>query len=183
MHAILGTSGACIATYGSDLANALLALDATLDVAGSAGARRLPLADLHVEPGEAPHLETTLEAGEVITAVSIPDRFRARRSHYLKIRDRASFEWAVASAAVVLDLDDDGTVQDARIAVAGVATRPWRLPDVEAALHGRVLDGALCRSAGALASHGAVTHGDNAYKAPLLERTVARALRETAGVA
>lgn len=183
MHAVLGTSDACIATYGSDVANALLALDATLDVAGPAGVRRLPLAALHVEPGDAPHVETTLGPGEVIIDIRIPDRLKARRSHYLKIRDRGSFQWAVASAAVVLDLDDRGTVRAARIAVAGVATRPWRLPEVEEALRGRVLDARLCRSAGALASRGAVTRGGNDYKAPLLERTVARALRETADLA
>ena len=182
MHAVLGTSDACIATYGSDVANALLALDAVIDVAGPVGHRRLPLAGLHVEPGDEPHRETTLAAGEVITGIVIPDRLRASRSHYLKVRDRASFEWAVASAAVVLDVQDDATVQDARIAVAGVATRPWRLPEVEEALRGRVIDADLCRSAGALASRGAVTHGANAYKVPLLERTVARALRETAGL-
>lgn len=183
MHAVLGTSDACIATYGSDLANALLAVDATVEVAGRNGSRWMPLADLHVEPGDDPSRETVLEAGDVITAVRIPDGLRTRRSHYLKIRDRASFEWAVASAAVVLELDDDRTVLDARIAVAGVATRPWRLPEVEDALRDRVIDADLCRSAASLASRGAVAHGGNAYKGPLLVRTVSRALRETAGIA
>ncbi len=107
----------------------------------------------------------------------------ARRSHYLKVRDRASFEWSIASAAVALDLGEDGTVRDVRIAVGGVATKPWRLPQVEAALQGRRLTPALAQAAAAHAADGAVAHGRNAYKVELIRRTVARALVETGALA
>lgn len=181
--AILGTSDRCIATYAGDLANALLVLDAQVRVAGPNGERMLPLADLHQLPGDTPHIETQLQPGELILAISIPPSAAARRSHYLKVRDRASYEWAVASTAVALDLGEDGTVRDVRVAVAGMATKPWRLPQVEQALQGRRLDHALCRKAAALAADGAMPRGRNAYKVELIKRTVARALEETGGLA
>ena len=182
-HAVFGGSEHCIATYAGDLANALLALDATVRIAGPAGERTIRLADLHRLPGDTPAVETQLAAGELILSIDVPTGPAARRSHYLKIRDRASFEWSIASAAVALDLGNDDTVQEVRIAVGGVATKPWRLPLVEAALRGKRLTLALTRAAAAHAADGAIPHGRNAYKVELIRRTVARALAETGGLA
>ena len=183
MLAILGTSDDCIATYAGDLANALLVLDARVHVAGQDGERTFPLAELHQLPGDTPHIETQLLPGELILTIEIPPSTFARRSHYLKVRDRASFEWSIASAAVALDLNEDSTVRDVRIAVGGVATKPWRLSQVEQALYGQRLDQRLCREAAMLASEGALPRGRNAYKVALIQRTVARALEETGGLA
>ena len=182
-HAILGGSGRCIATYAGDFANALLVLDATLQVAGPAGARTVPLAGLHRVPGDTPEVETSLAPGELIVAIDVPSGPAARRSRYLKVRDRASFEWSIAAAAVALDLDGDGVVRDVRIAVGGVATKPWRLSTVEAALRGRTLTVALAGDVAALATEGAAPRGRNAYKVELIRRTVARALQEAGGLA
>ena len=182
-HAVLGGSGHCIATYAGDLANALLVLDATVRIAGQDGERTIPLADLHRVPGDTPAIETQLAPGELILSIDVPTGPAARRSHYLKVRDRASFEWSIASAAVALDVGENGTVRDARIAVGGVATKPWRLPQVETALQGRILTAALAQEAAAHAADGAVSLGRNAYKLELIRRTVARALVETGALA
>ncbi len=182
-HAVLGGSEHCIATYAGDFANALLVLDATLRIAGPSGERYIPLAGLHRIPGNTPAVETNLAPGELILSIDVPTGPAARRSHYLKVRDRASFEWSIASAAVALDLGEYGTVRDARIAVGGVATKPWRLPQVETALRGKRLTLALVQEAAAHAADDAVPHGRNAYKVELIRRTVARALAETGGLA
>lgn len=182
MHAVLGVSDACIAAYAGDFASALVVLDASVEIAGPVGTRMLPVADLHEMPGATPHIETQLGPGELITRIDIPPSRAAARSHYLKVRNRATFEWAVASAAVAIELDADRVVLDARVAVGGVATKPWRVPSVEAALHGRRLTTELCRQAAASAAEGAVTHGRNTFKAPLIERTVARALAQVGGL-
>ena len=182
-HAVLGGSDHCIATYAGDFANALLALDARLRIAGPSGERIIPLADLHRLPDDTPAVETQLEPGELILSIDVPTGAAARRSHYLKVRDRASFEWSIASAAVALDLTKDGTVRDARVAVGGVATKPWRLPQVEAALQGSHLTATLIDEAAAHAADGAVSHEGNAYKVELIRRTVARALTETGNLA
>ena len=134
-HAVLGTSENCIAANPSDLAVALVALDAAVEVRGAGGQRTVPLADFHRLPGDTPHIETVLEPGEVIAAITVPASPVARRSHYLKVRDRASFEFAVVSAAVALDMDG-GRIRQARVALGGVGTKPWRVPRVEAALAG-----------------------------------------------
>ncbi len=181
--AILGTSEHCIATYAGDFANALLVVDAKLHIAGAAGTRTIPVSDLHRRPGQTPHLETQLHPGELIVAIEFPATTGGWRSHYLKVRERTSFAFALASVAVALDLAADGTVQDARIAVGGVATTPWRLPLVEQALRGRKLDAELCRKAASLAATGAVPQTQNAFKVPLLQRVVARGLEETGGLA
>ena len=183
LHAILGTSQHCIATYAGDLANALLVLDATVRVAGKDGERQIPLGQLHRLPGDTPHLETNLHPGDLILGIDIPASAAARRSHYLKVRDRASFEWALASVAVALELDSARHVRDVRVAVGGVATKPWRLPEIENAMLGKRFDAALCRHAGTLAAQGALTHGTNAYKVTLIERVVARGLEETGDLA
>ena len=183
-HAVLGGSEHCIATYAGDLANALLVLDATVRIAGpDGGERTISLADLHHVPGETPAVETQLVPGELILSIDVPTGPAARRSHYLKVRDRASFEWSIASAAVALHLGEDGSVRDVRIAVGGVATKPWRLPHVEAALQGQHFTPALVQLAASHAADGAVSHGRNGYKLELIQRTVARALAETAALA
>ena len=182
-HAVLGGSDHCIATYAGDFANALLVLDARLRIVGPDGERVLPLADLHRVPGDTPAVETQLEPGELILSIDVPTGPAARRSHYLKVRDRASFEWSIASAAVALDLAEDGTVRDLRVAVGGVATKPWRLPQVEAALQGSHLTAARIEEAAAYAADGAVAHGGNTYKIDLVRRIVGRALAETGALA
>src|SRR5438094_9114704 len=125
-HAVLGTSDHCIAAHASDLAVALVALDAAVEVRGAGGQRSVPLIDFHRLPGATPHIETVLEPGDVITAITVPASPAARRSHYLKVRDRASFEFAVVSAAVGLDMNG-ARIRQARVALGGVGTKPWRL--------------------------------------------------------
>ena len=180
--AILGTSEHCIATYAGDFANALLVLNAKIHVAGKSGLRVVTLADLHLPPGVTPEIETQLRPGELIVDIEIPAG-PALRSHYLKVRDRTSFAFSLASVAVALELAEDGTVRDVRLAVGGVATKPWRLPLVEQALLGRRLDVELCREASSLASADSVPRGQNAFKVSLLQRIVQRGLEETGGLA
>ncbi len=178
-HAVLGTSDHCIAAHASDLAVALVALDAAVEVRGPDGQRTIPLADFHRLPGETPHIETVLEAGEVVTAITVPASLATRRSHYLKVRDRASFEFAVVSAAVALDLIG-GRIRQARVALGGVGTKPWRVPRVESALAGASLDRSVIRTAAALAAEGARGRGHNDFKIELMQRAIVRAV-ETAG--
>jgi len=178
--AILGGSAHCIASHPSDLAVALVALDAMVELSNANGAQRsLPLRDFHRLPGDTPQIETNLATGELITAIVVPGTPAAQRSHYLKVRDRTSFEFALVSAAVALHVSD-GTIQDARIAAGGVGTRPWRLPEVEAALHGKVLTDRTLREAAAQAGQGARPAGQNGFKLMLLRRTVLRALQTVA---
>jgi xanthine dehydrogenase YagS FAD-binding subunit len=176
-HAVLGTSGECIATYPGDLAQALIALDASVEIAGADGLRRLPIALLHRPPGSTPHIETVLAPGELITAITVPAGAWTRRSHYLKVRDRESYQFALASAAVALDLQA-GVVREARIALGGVATVPWRAREAEAALAGRRLDEASATAAAAAAFAAAQPREHNAYKVVLGQRTLVRALLE-----
>jgi xanthine dehydrogenase YagS FAD-binding subunit len=178
-HAVLGTSDHCIAAHASDLAVALIALDAAIEVRAPAGQRTVPLMDFHRVPGDTPHIETGLEPGEVIAAITVPASPAARRSHYLKVRDRASFEFAIVSAAVALEMDGD-RIRQARVALGGVGTKPWRVPRVEAALAGARLDPATLRVAAALAAEGARGYGHNDFKIELMQRAVVRAV-ETAG--
>jgi xanthine dehydrogenase YagS FAD-binding subunit len=178
-HAVLGTSDNCIAANPSDLAVALVALDAAVEVRSPSGQRTVPLIDFHRLPGDTPHIETALEPGEVIAAIMVPTTPAARRSHYLKVRDRASFEFAVVSAAVALDMDG-ARIRQARIALGGVGTKPWRVPQVEAALAGANLDVGTLRSAAARAAEGAQGRGHNDFKIVLMQRAIVRAI-ETAG--
>jgi xanthine dehydrogenase YagS FAD-binding subunit len=180
--AIFGTSDRCIAAYPGDLAVALVALDATLEILGPRGTRTLPVADLHRLPEETPQHETVLQPGEIITALHVPASALAERSAYVKVRDRASFEWALASAAVALRLDG-GTVREARVAVGGVASKPWRLPGVEQSLLGKPLDEDTILKVSAQAAEGAQPRGGNAFKVKLLPATVAQALRRVGGMA
>jgi xanthine dehydrogenase YagS FAD-binding subunit len=174
-HAVLGTSKSCIAAHASDLAVALLALDASVEVRGAQQQRIVPLADFYRLPGATPHIETVLEPGEVIAAIMVPASPAARRSHYLKVRDRASFEFAVVSAAVALEMDG-ARIRQARIALGGVGTKPWRVPQVEAALVGASLDPAALRTAAALAAEGAQGNGHNDFKMELMQRAIVRAV-------
>jgi xanthine dehydrogenase YagS FAD-binding subunit len=180
-HAVLGTSERCIATYPGDFAQALMALDAQVEIAGPKGARRLPFADLHRAPAESPHIETNLTPGELITAFTIAPAPWAKRSLFLKIRDRESYEFALASAAVALDMDGE-TVREARIALGGVATRPWRASEAESALKGNKLDQMTLDAAASAAFANAVPRQHNAFKIQLGQRTLARALRQAAAM-
>lgn len=175
-HAVLGASDQCIAVYPGDFAQALVALDAAVLTVGPAGARRLRFEDLHRAPGQTPSRETNLQPGELILGFEIPAGAWTRRSAYFKARDRASYDFALASAAVALDLDGAGVVREARVALGGVATRPWRSREAEAALKGRALDEASALAAGHAAFAGAKTTPQNAFKTELGPRVVARAL-------
>ena len=178
--ALFGVSQACVATHPSDLAVALAALDAEVEILGPAGTRRVSLTGLYRLPGEAPQHDTTLAAGELITGVFIQNGVRfAPRSTYLKVRDRASFEFAVVSVAACLRLDA-GMIVEARLAAGGVAPLPWRLTDSEAALVGRPPDAQAFALAGALAIEGAQPLAQNGFKIELLRRALVRAL-ETVG--
>jgi xanthine dehydrogenase YagS FAD-binding subunit len=176
-HAVLGVDQSCIAQYPGDFAIALIALDAELELSGPRGARRMPFASLHAPAGGQPHIEITLQPGEVITAFRVPAGSWTRRSLYLKVRDRASYEFAIASVAVALDLED-GMVREARIGLGGMAYRPWRSQDAEEALAGKALTEASAEAAAEIALQGAVTHGHNGYKPELGRRTIVRALLE-----
>jgi xanthine dehydrogenase YagS FAD-binding subunit len=180
-HAVLGASDACIATYPGDFGQALIALDAVVDVAGSSGRRQIPFADLHVQPGRTPNVETTLAPDDLILGFELPVEPWFRRSLYLKIRDRESYEFALASAAVALDLDGE-TVRQARIALGGLATVPWRAREAEQALVDRTLDEANCQLAAEVALSGAHPREHNAFKVELGRRTLVRALLQAAAM-
>jgi xanthine dehydrogenase YagS FAD-binding subunit len=180
-HAVLGTSEQCIASYPGDFAQALLALDAQVEIDGSGGARRMPFADLHKPPGETPHIETTLLPGDLITGFNIPAAPWAKRSLYLKIRDRQSYEFALASAAVALDLDN-GKIRQVHIALGGVATRPWRATEAEAALVGNAIDDSTLEAAAEAAFEQALPREHNKFKIELGRRTLVRALHQAAAM-
>lgn len=181
-NAILGTSDHCIAAHASDLAVALVALDGSLEIGSSDGPRNVPIADFHRLPGEAPHIETILQRGEVITAITLPNDSAGLRSHYLKVRDRASFEFALVSAAVGLGMDGT-TIRRARVALGGVGTKPWRLRQVEDALAGASLELGAIRRAAALARDGAKGRGGNDFKIELMQRAIVRAVQIAGGQA
>ncbi|GAA0991450.1 xanthine dehydrogenase family protein subunit M [Acrocarpospora macrocephala] len=174
-HAILGTSDACVATHPSDLAVALVALSAVVHLASARGTRTVPLDEFYALPGTTPHVENVLRPGELITGVSVPRSPWAGHSVYVKVRDRQSYEFALASAAVALELRGS-TVAQARIAVGGVGTRPWRLTEVERALTGRPATPDTFESAVGGAADGARPLAHNAFKPALLRRTLVRAL-------
>ncbi len=176
MLAVLGGSEHCIATNPSDMAVALMVLDATVELSGRDGARVVPIGDFHRLPGDTPQVETVLTPGEMITAIRIPASAAAQRSYYLKVRDRASFEFALVSAAVALQIQD-GSIRTARVAAGGVGTKPWRLLEVEAALTGKPANDATLQAAANAAGDGARTAQANAFKLVLLRRTVLRALQ------
>jgi xanthine dehydrogenase YagS FAD-binding subunit len=175
MHAILGTSAHCVATHPSDLAVALVAFDAKIRVASPSGERIINVEHFYTLPGETPHVENVLGPGELIVSVDVPAGPHAMRSTYLKVRDRQSYEFALVSAAVAL-VTEHGLVREARVAVGGVATEPWRLRDVEQALVGTAPNRENFAAAARLATHGAEPLAQNAFKVELLPRTIVRAL-------
>ena len=175
LHAILGGSDHCVATHPSDLAVALTALDAAIEVQGSSGTRKVPITEFYRLPGNTPEQETVLAPGEMITAVLVPPPGAGERSHYLKLRDRASFEFALVSAAVVVAVGDS-RIRAARVAIGGVGTKPWRLPGVEAALSGAAVTPEALTSAAAQAAEGARPLSENGFKIPLMQRALVRAL-------
>src|SRR5262245_3317039 len=162
-HAILGTSDACVATHPSDLAVALTALDATVITRDGKGEHRTPLADFFRMPGRNPDQEHNLDSGALITGIEVPVVPEAKRSGYLKVRDRESYEFALASAAVALDITA-GRIRAARVAVGGVGTVPWRLPEVEKALVGQTPNPDLWRNAASRAADGAKPLSENGFK-------------------
>lgn len=174
-HAVLGGSPACIAVYPGDWAIALAAFDAQVDVMGPDGERTIPLTDLHREPGDTPERETNLAPGELVVRIRVPTTPLGRASTYLKIRDRESYAFALASAACAVALDGD-VVREARIAIGGLATRPWRCAQAEQALVGEKLTPQRARAAGDAALAGAKPGRQNAFRIELGARTVAQAL-------
>jgi xanthine dehydrogenase YagS FAD-binding subunit len=178
-HAVLGTSEQCIATYPGDFAQALIALDATVEIAGRSGGRSIPFARLHKPPGNSPQIETTLGAGELISGFTVSGRWP--RSLYLKARDRQSYEFALASAAIALDIQS-GIVRDARVALGGVATVPWRAREAEALLKGRELTDDQTQRAAEAAFAEARGLKHNSFKVALGRRVMGRALHLAAAM-
>jgi xanthine dehydrogenase YagS FAD-binding subunit len=180
IHAVLGGSDQCIATHPSDMAVALVALDAVVHIKGpSGGERKVAAGDFHLLPGSTPHKETVVEPGELITYVTIPNSKFAARSAYVKLRDRASYEFALASAAAALDLQGN-KIHAARLVLGGVATKPWRSPEAEHVLTGSAADEKTFHAAAEAAMKPAVAHKYNGFKIELAKRAIVRAL---AGVA
>jgi xanthine dehydrogenase YagS FAD-binding subunit len=178
-HAVLGTSDQCIATYPGDFAQAMIALDATVDIVGKSGSRSIPFFQLHKAPGDTPQIETILLPGDLISGFNI--RGQWPRSVYLKARDRQSYEFALASAAIALDVQD-GVVRDARVALGGVATVPWRAHEAEAVLKGQKFDDTLAQRVAEAAFAGAKASKHNSFKIALGRRVVARALHQAAAM-
>ena len=174
--AILGTSEHCIATNPSDMCVAMAALEATIHVQGTKDSRAVPIADFHLLPGNTPHRETVLEAGDLITHVTLPPPKAGNKQVYLKLRDRASYEFALASAAIVITIGTD-KITWARIALGGVGTKPWRSPEAEAALLGQPANEAVFRKAAEAAVRDAKPQSENAFKIELAKRCLTHALR------
>jgi xanthine dehydrogenase YagS FAD-binding subunit len=181
MHAILGASEHCIALHASDLCVPLVALDVEVHLRGARGQRAVPLSELYVLPGDRPDIETVLEPGELITHVAVPLLPAGMRSGYLKLRDRASYEFALASAAVALHIDD-GTITQARLALGGVGTVPWRARESEDILCGAPANEQTFRAAAQAALRDPFTVPGTQFKVELAKRTIVRALRTVSRV-
>jgi xanthine dehydrogenase YagS FAD-binding subunit len=179
MNAILGTSESCIAVHPSDMCVALAVLEATVHVTGPRGERVIALADFHRLPGDTPQRDTNLEADELITSVELPARGFAANYTYLKIRDRLSYAFALVSVAVGLELEG-GAIKEARFALGGVAHKPWRNAEAEAALQGRAPDAAAFAAAADLVLREAKGFGHNTFKIDLARRAIVRALSQSA---
>src|SRR5246127_4334966 len=179
MHAILGTSEACIATHPSDMCVALAALDAKVHVAGPAGGRAIAFADFHRLPGNAPQCDTNLQANEIVTAVELPARGFVANYTYLKIRDRLSYAFALVSVAAALELEGN-TIKEARLALGGVAHKPWRDPSAEAELRGQAVNQSTFTRAANVLLRDAKGFEHNAFKIDLARRAVVRALTQAA---
>jgi xanthine dehydrogenase YagS FAD-binding subunit len=177
IHAVLGGSEHCVATHPSDMAVALAALDAVVHITGPQGERRVPIEEFHKVPGDTPHIETVVQNGELITHVTLPKSSFAQRSVYVKLRDRASYEFALASAAVAVDLSGS-TIRAARVALGGVATKPWRSHEAEQALTGARATADIFRTAAEAALKSATPLRYNAFKIELAKMALVRALTQ-----
>ncbi len=182
MHAIFGTSENCIAVHPSDMCIALVALDATVLVSGPKGDRRIPFQSFHRLPGETPQKDNTLERGELITAIEIQDNPYQKNVHYLKVRDRTSYAFALVSVAAAVNLQGD-TIQDVRLGMGGVAHKPWRLTEVENFLKGKTATEVTFRQAADMAMKGAHGYGHNNFKLKLAPNTLVEALKTATGKA
>jgi len=180
IHAILGASPQCIATNPSDMSVALVALDAIVHLQGPNGARQVPVADFHRLPEDRPQIDTVIQPGELIVAVELPAPKFAAHSHYLKVRDRASYAFALVSVAAAIEFDGE-LVRDVRIVLGGVAHKPWRAVEAENAVRGQALTDEVLAKAGAAAVAGAQPYQHNAFKVELAQRAVARALQQAGG--
>jgi xanthine dehydrogenase YagS FAD-binding subunit len=176
IHAVLGGSEHCIATHPSDMAVAMVALDAVVHIQGRDGERAVPVGEFHLLPGTTPHLETVVQPRELITSVTLPKSPFAAHSAYVKLRDRASYEFALASAAAALELEGD-RMRAVRVVLGGVATKPWRSPEAEHVLNGARADEQTLRAAAEAAMQGATPHRHNAFKIEVAKRAIVRALK------
>lgn len=176
-HAVLGTSPHCMATHPSDLCVALTALDATVETQSTNGTRRIPMRTFHRPPGKTPNIETTLTADELITAIELPPLPAAKNSKYRKVRDRASYAFALVSVAAALETED-GRIKTAHVALGGIATHPWRAHTAEAVLKGAPATESTFREAAEAELSAATTHPDNAFKPPLAIRTLTTTLMD-----
>ncbi|MDR6772465.1 xanthine dehydrogenase family protein subunit M [Azospirillum sp. BE72] len=181
IHAILGASDSCIAVHPSDMCVALAALEAVVRVSGPKGERTIPFAEFHRLPGDTPHIDSTLAADELITAIDLPAEGFAKHSTYLKVRDRASYAFALVSVAAALEMDGQ-TIRTARLALGGVAHKPWRDATAEAELAGKPASLETFREAARVLLRDAKGYSHNAFKIGLAERAIVRALAEAAGV-
>lgn len=182
MHAIFGASDKCIAVHPSDMCIALAALDATVVVTGSKGERRIPFLDFHRLPGDTPQKDNTLDRGELITAIEIPDNKYRQHVEYLKVRDRTSYAFALVSVAAAIEITGN-TINDVRLAMGGVAHKPWRLTGVETFLKGQPASPAVFAEASRLAMKGAQGYGQNDFKLKLAPNSLVEALKTAAGKA
>jgi xanthine dehydrogenase YagS FAD-binding subunit len=181
IHAILGTSDKCIATHPSDMCVAMSALEAIIHVQGANGERKIMFSDFHTLPGDHPEIENILQQGDLITAVEIPALSYAENSTYIKVRDRASYDFALASAAVALDMHN-GVIENARIALGGVATKPWRAQEAEQSLIGKKATAASFNDAADIALKNGKELKFNSFKTELAKRTLISALNKTGGI-
>lgn len=182
MHAIFGQNDQCIATHPSDMCVGLAVLDATVNVEGPEGVRMIPFAEFHRLPENHPEMDTTLRHEEMIISVDLPPLAFGSRSYYLKVRDRASYAFALVSVAVVMDLQNDGTISAVKIALGGVAHKPWRAVEAEALLIGHTAEEAIFRKAAEAALAGAHGYAHNSFKIELAKRSIVRALSTVAAI-
>jgi len=183
MLAILGTSEHCIATNPSDQNVALTALEAVVQIEGPKGARAVPIAEFYLLPGSTPQRETVLEPGDLVTHVTLPALPQGAKSVYLKLRDRASYEFALASAAIVMKQDSSGRIDFVRVALGGVGTKPWRSLEAEKALKGKAATPANFRAAAEVALHGAKPQSQNGFKVELAKRCLVHAMAQASQTA
>jgi len=180
IHAILGATDQCIATHPSDMCVALAALDAQVHVTGPQGSRVIPFADYHRLPGDEPQRDNTLHVAELVTAIDVPPADFGRHTTYLKLRDRLSYAFALVSVAAAMRVDANGVISDARVALGGVAHKPWRVPAAEALLEQATASRELFSRVAERLLQGAVSQGDNGFKIELARRAIVRALTQAA---